>query len=158
MDGNDVHEEEYIKPDGFVFMPQSALAPVSAPTKWSIISQLIASSGDYGTLDSSEQFHNLCEACRRGDLQSVEMLIENYNVDPNRLDEFDYSPLMLASLCGHGHVVQYLLDSGGAVLDRHSFQGERCLYGALNNTIRDVRTTIALLTLDSAAIRHLKSS
>ena len=135
---NEIHEEEQVFDDGFVFLPQAELVPPSAPTKWSIISQLIASSGDYGQLDSSEQFHNLCEACRRGDIESVEILIANYGVNPNSLDEFDYSPLILASLCGHYDVVKFLLECGGAILDRHSFQGERCLYGALNNQIRDL--------------------
>lgn len=40
-----------------------------------------------------------------------------------------------ASLCGHYEVVQYLLQSG-ALCKRDTFQGERCLYNALNNRIR----------------------
>lgn len=40
-----------------------------------------------------------------------------------------------ASLCGHYEVVQYLLESG-ALCKRDTFQGERCLYNALNNRIR----------------------
>jgi ankyrin repeat protein len=51
-------------------------------------------------------------------------LVSNFGVDVNRTDEFDASPLMLASLCGHAEVVRFLLNAG-AILDRHSFQGER---------------------------------
>lgn len=40
-----------------------------------------------------------------------------------------------ASLCGHYEVVQYLLESG-ALCKRDTFQGERCLYNALNDRIR----------------------
>lgn len=40
-----------------------------------------------------------------------------------------------ASLCGHYEVVQLLLESG-ALCERDTFQGERCLYNALNDKIR----------------------
>ena len=40
-----------------------------------------------------------------------------------------------ASLCGHYEVVQLLLESG-ALCDRDTFQGERCLYNALTDQIR----------------------
>ncbi|ODV91138.1 hypothetical protein CANCADRAFT_13168, partial [Tortispora caseinolytica NRRL Y-17796] len=79
----------------------------------------------------------LCEACRRGDIESVETLVTGYNIDVNIIDNFDYSPLILASLCGHIDVVRYLLENG-AVCDRDTFQGERCLYGALTDEIRDL--------------------
>jgi ankyrin repeat/BTB/POZ domain-containing protein 1 len=42
-----------------------------------------------------------------------------------------------ASLCGHYEVVQLLLESG-ALCERDTFQGERCLYNALNNKIRNL--------------------
>lgn len=42
-----------------------------------------------------------------------------------------------ASLCGHFEVVQLLLDSG-ALCERDTFQGERCLYNALNDRIRNL--------------------
>lgn len=42
-----------------------------------------------------------------------------------------------ASLCGHYEVVQLLLESG-ALCERDTFQGERCLYNALNNRIRNL--------------------
>jgi ankyrin repeat/BTB/POZ domain-containing protein 1 len=40
-------------------------------------------------------------------------------------------------LCGHYEVVQLLLESG-ALCERDTFQGERCLYNALNNRIRNL--------------------
>lgn len=42
-----------------------------------------------------------------------------------------------ASLCGHYEVVQLLLESG-ALCQRDTFQGERCLYNALNDRIRNL--------------------
>ncbi|CAN6645702.1 hypothetical protein TRVA0_021S01046 [Trichomonascus vanleenenianus] len=83
-----------------------------------------------------ERFVELCQACRSGDLEQVEKLV-SFGAHLNAIDEFDYSPLILASLCGHLEVVKYLLEKG-AVCDRDTFQGERCLYGALNDTIRQL--------------------
>ncbi|KAL8908541.1 MAG: hypothetical protein Q9207_000751 [Kuettlingeria erythrocarpa] len=61
-------------------------------------------------LDLSEGFNKLCEACRRGDLKLCqEMITEGANI--NARDRFDYSPLIL---------------------------GERCLYNALNDRIRNL--------------------
>lgn len=42
-----------------------------------------------------------------------------------------------ASLCGHYETVRLLLESG-ALCERDTFQGERCLYNALNNRIRNL--------------------
>ena len=47
------------------------------------------------------------------------------------------TPQGKASLCGHFEVVQLLLESG-ALCERDTFQGERCLYNALNDRIRDL--------------------
>ena len=44
---------------------------------------------------------------------------------------------MKASLCGHYEVVQLLLEAG-ALCERDTFQGERCLYNALNDRIRNL--------------------
>ncbi|KAL8839658.1 MAG: hypothetical protein Q9170_001664 [Blastenia crenularia] len=87
-------------------------------------------------LDLSEGFSKLCEACRRGDLKLCqEMITDGVNI--NARDRFDYTPLILASLCGHYEVVQLLLESG-ALCERDTFQGERCLYNALNDRIRNL--------------------
>lgn len=42
-----------------------------------------------------------------------------------------------ASLCGHYYVVELLLEAG-ALCERDTFQGERCLYNALNDRIRNL--------------------
>ncbi|KAF2404335.1 hypothetical protein EJ06DRAFT_526419 [Trichodelitschia bisporula] len=87
-------------------------------------------------LDLSDDFKHFCEACRRGDLKVCqEMIMQGVNI--NARDSFDNTPLILASLCGHYEVVQLLLESG-ALCERDTFQGERCLYNALNNRIRNL--------------------
>lgn len=45
--------------------------------------------------------------------------------------------MLKASLCGHYEVAQLLLESG-ALCERDTFQGERCLYNALNDRIRNL--------------------
>ncbi len=44
---------------------------------------------------------------------------------------------MLASLCGHENIVRYLLNNG-AVCDRDTFQGARCMYASLTDKIRGI--------------------
>ncbi|KAJ0424332.1 ankyrin repeat and BTB/POZ domain protein [Aspergillus carlsbadensis] len=91
---------------------------------------------DDNPLDFSEPFRELCEACRKGDLKVCqEKITEGVNV--NARDPYDYTPLILASLCGHYEVAQLLLESG-ALCERDTFQGERCLYNALNDRIRNL--------------------
>jgi ankyrin repeat/BTB/POZ domain-containing protein 1 len=87
-------------------------------------------------LDRSPDFVLVCEASRRGDLRlAQEQITKGVNI--NARDEYDYTPLILASLCGHFELVQMLLEQG-AKCERDTFQGERCLYNALNDRIRNL--------------------
>ncbi|KAJ5325838.1 uncharacterized protein N7506_008940 [Penicillium brevicompactum] len=91
---------------------------------------------DDNPLDLSAPFRELCNACRQGDLKVCqEKISEGVNV--NARDPYDYTPLILASLCGHYETAQLLLESG-ALCERDTFQGERCLYNALNDRIRNL--------------------
>ncbi|EME48871.1 hypothetical protein DOTSEDRAFT_67814, partial [Dothistroma septosporum NZE10] len=87
-------------------------------------------------LDLSGDFRKFCEACRRGDLRVCQEQISK-GVNINARDEYDYTPLILASLCGHYEVAQMLLEQG-ALCERDTFQGERALYNALNDRLRNL--------------------
>ncbi|KAL4729310.1 hypothetical protein ACLX1H_003724 [Fusarium chlamydosporum] len=91
---------------------------------------------DENPLDESPEFHEFLMACRRGDLRRCQELISQ-GVNINGKDRFDYTPLIIASLCGHYELVQLLLESG-ALAERNTFQGERCIYNALNDRIRNL--------------------
>ncbi|KAK1727809.1 hypothetical protein CaCOL14_012533 [Colletotrichum acutatum] len=87
-------------------------------------------------LDQTTEFEAFLLACRRGDLKTCQELI-SAGVNINGKDRFDYTPLIVASLCGHLELVQLLLESG-ALAERNTFQGERCIYNALNDRIRNL--------------------
>ncbi|KAI1651049.1 uncharacterized protein F4817DRAFT_326603 [Daldinia loculata] len=91
---------------------------------------------DENPLDLSQEFGELLEACRRGDLRRTQELI-SAGVNINGKDKFDYTPLIVASLCGHYELVELLIESG-ALAERDTFQGERCIYNALNDKIRNL--------------------
>ncbi|KAL7910201.1 hypothetical protein GGI35DRAFT_358927 [Trichoderma velutinum] len=91
---------------------------------------------DENPLDTSAEFHDFLLACRRGDLRKCQELI-SMGVNINGKDKFDYTPLIIASLCGHYELVQLLLEAG-ALAERNTFQGERCIYNALNDRIRNL--------------------
>ncbi|EGZ77455.1 hypothetical protein NEUTE2DRAFT_100382 [Neurospora tetrasperma FGSC 2509] len=86
--------------------------------------------------DDSPEFHEFIQACRRGDLKHCQELISG-GVNINGKDRYDYTPLIIASLCGHYELVQLLLESG-ALADPDSFERERAVYNALNNKIRNL--------------------
>lgn len=86
---------------------------------------------------NEKAFADLLTACRIGDIEAVDSLVSTPGLDINQLDEWDYSPLILASLCGHKGIVELLL-SRGAICDRDTFQGARCVYGALTDEIREL--------------------
>ncbi|KAK4932512.1 hypothetical protein LTR66_015971 [Elasticomyces elasticus] len=91
---------------------------------------------DDNPFDNSEPFLKLCVAARTGDLKTCQETIQE-GANINAKDQYDYTPLILASLCGHYETVQLLLESG-ALCERDTFQGERCLYNALNDRIRNL--------------------
>ncbi|KAJ4421039.1 hypothetical protein N0V85_000384 [Neurospora sp. IMI 360204] len=86
--------------------------------------------------EDSPEFHEFIHACRRGDLKHCQELISG-GVNINGKDKYDYTPLIIASLCGHYELVQLLLESG-ALADPDSFERERAVYNALNNKIRNL--------------------
>ncbi|EGX93482.1 ankyrin repeat and BTB/POZ domain-containing protein 1 [Cordyceps militaris CM01] len=87
-------------------------------------------------LDQTQEFNDFLVACRHGDLRKCQELM-NTGVNINGKDRFDYTPLIIASLCGHYELVQLLLEAG-ALAERNTFQGERCIYNALNDRIRNL--------------------
>ncbi|XP_029636543.1 ankyrin repeat and BTB/POZ domain-containing protein 1-like [Octopus sinensis] len=84
-------------------------------------------------------------SCRIGDLKTVEYLVDEKDVEINIHDKWDSTPLYYACLCGHIDVVYFLL-TRGAKCERNTFDGERCLYGALNNEIRNLLKSFKVIT------------
>jgi len=92
-------------------------------------------------MDSQELFHS----CKKGDLERITYLSEHKEVDLNQRDRWDSTPLYYACLCGHKDVVEYLL-LRGAICDANTFDGERCVYGALTNEIKKLLLGHRMLT------------
>ncbi|KAM9093967.1 ankyrin repeat and BTB/POZ domain-containing protein 1 [Sarcophilus harrisii] len=82
-------------------------------------------------MDTSDLFIS----CKKGDVCRVRYLLEQRDVEINVRDKWDSTPLYYACLCGHEELVRYLL-ANGARCEANTFDGERCLYGALSDTIR----------------------
>ncbi|KAK9820046.1 hypothetical protein WJX72_005458 [[Myrmecia] bisecta] len=73
-------------------------------------------------------------AVKTGDLETVRYLVEVQAVSLQQHDAWNAPPLYYASLCGHEHLVRFLL-SRGAKCEEKTYDGERCLYAALNDKI-----------------------
>ncbi|CCH40920.1 Ankyrin repeat and BTB/POZ domain-containing protein 1 [Wickerhamomyces ciferrii] len=71
-------------------------------------------------MSDDKDFNDLCFACR-----------------VNQVDKFDYTPLYLASLCGHEEIVRMLLQRG-AICDIDKRESIRAVYGALTDQIRNL--------------------
>jgi len=92
-------------------------------------------------MDNSDLF----QSCRRGDLDRVRYLVEHKEIELNQRDKWDSTPLYYACLCGHQELVVYLLERG-SICDAATFDGERCVYGALTNQIRKLLLEHRMLT------------
>lgn len=57
----------------------------------------------------------------------------------------NFSVRYYACLCGHTEVVEYLLESG-ARCEANTFDGERCVYGALDDVIRQILLNYKVVT------------
>ncbi|TLD22161.1 hypothetical protein PspLS_08155 [Pyricularia sp. CBS 133598] len=117
-------------------LPQPVLPKFELEAKLRHENSLIMSGvlRDENPLDTSDDFNEFLEACRRGDLARCQELM-SAGVNINGKDAFDYTPLIVASGCGHFDLVRLLLEAG-AVAERNTFSGERCIYNALNDKIR----------------------
>ncbi|BFZ10387.1 hypothetical protein BsWGS_13425 [Bradybaena similaris] len=76
-------------------------------------------------------------ACKSGDIQRLQYLVEIKEVEIDVRDKWDSTPLYYACLCGHRDIVEYLLEKG-VKCEANTFDGERCLYGALTDDIRNL--------------------
>lgn len=81
--------------------------------------------------------HLLFLHCKSGDLNGVKYIVESKELDVNVRDGWDSTPLYYACLCGHKEIVEYLLQNGSKC-EASTFDGERCLYGALTDDIRNL--------------------
>ena len=76
------------------------------------------------------------------------MIERQGDVELNIRDEWDSTPLYYACLCGHSKLVDFLL-SQGASCDASTFDGERCIYGALTERIRKTLLDYSVLTAEA---------
>ena len=87
--------------------------------------------------ESAEATAALFYAARTGDTSRVAYLLETSAAVVDAFDGFQSTPLFYAALCGHEEVCKLLLESG-AKCDKLTYDGERCLYAALNDRVRRV--------------------
>ena len=74
-------------------------------------------------------------AARTGDNAKVAYLLETSPAEADAFDAWQSTPLFYAALCGHEEVCRLLL-AAGAKCDSKTYDGERCLYAALNDRVR----------------------
>ena len=72
-------------------------------------------------------------------------MTEQKEINLNVRDKWDSTPLYYACLCGHPEVVLYLLENG-ARCDASTFDGERCIYGALTDQIKKMLINFSVIT------------
>ncbi|XP_068714440.1 ankyrin repeat and BTB/POZ domain-containing protein 1-like isoform X1 [Montipora foliosa] len=87
----------------------------------------------------------LFQSCRRGDIDHVRNLLENGEAELNLRDRWDSTPLYYACLCGHEELVKYLLQNGARCAP-NTFDGERCLYAALTDKIKNILRSYKAIT------------
>jgi hypothetical protein len=80
---------------------------------------------------------NIWEVARAGDVERLSVLVSSSPELLDAVDESNSTPLFYASLCGHAQCVQLLLERGAAC-EEATFEGERAVYGALNDDIREL--------------------
>ncbi|KAL3148881.1 Ankyrin repeat and BTB/POZ domain-containing protein 1 [Trebouxia sp. C0010 RCD-2024] len=78
---------------------------------------------------------DIFQAVRRGDIETVRYLVEVQAETLQQHDDWDATPLYYAARAGNKELVKYLL-SVGARCEEKTFDGERCLYAALNDDVR----------------------
>ncbi|XP_022669033.1 ankyrin repeat and BTB/POZ domain-containing protein 1-like isoform X3 [Varroa jacobsoni] len=98
-----------------------------------------------GTCTSAMDLHELFQACRRGDIEKVRYLVEKKEMSLNVRDKWDSTPLYYACYCGFKELVQYML-ANGARCEANTFDGERCIYGALTDDIRNLLRSAKMVT------------
>jgi len=96
-------------------------------------------------MTSSNQGDDVFLACRKGDLERVRYLTDQKEINLNVRDKWDSTPLYYACLCGHPEVVSYLLENG-ARCEANTFDGERCVYGALTDQIRKMLNNFSVIS------------
>lgn len=72
-------------------------------------------------------------------------LVENGEAELNLRDQWDSTPLYYACLCGHEDLVKYLLNNGARCAP-NTFDGERCLYAALTDRIKNILRSYKAIT------------
>jgi ankyrin repeat protein len=76
---------------------------------------------------------------------SSRYLTDQKEINLNVRDKWDSTPLYYACLCGHPEVVSYLLENG-ARCEANTFDGERCVYGALTDQIRKMLNNFSVIS------------